>query len=195
MALTVQNKLFTVAPEFQKDRLKVHYTVSNQGSVDLYVLDVLPGYDTEAKKPVANYKDVYVGARPGCQALILRGIPPLPADRMVAVRLIPLGTKVPPGGQLERTVELELPLKETSPYYLPLKPEEYQACDLTDITFAVQTIKSNVEGFTATEAMHGPGLYVVRSKNIVGQAESLEYSFKAPPKEKLLKRTDRFTRL
>lgn len=195
MVLTVQNKLFTVAPEFEKDRLKLHYTVSNQGSVDLYVLDVLPGYDMDARKPVANYKDVYVSARTDCAALILRGIPPLPADRMVTVRLIPLGTKVPPGGQLERTVELELPLKETSPYYLPLKPEEYQACDLTDITFAVQMVKSNVEGFTATEASHGPGLYVVRSKNIVGQAESLEFSFKAPPKQKLLKRTDRFTRL
>jgi len=193
MEQTVQNVVLDCQAEFSTDRLKISYRISNHLSGQIYVLDVLPGYDA-ARTPVPNPDWAYVCLRDGSTAYVLRGIPPLPAGRQVTVQLIPLATRLAAGEKLERAFELPLPLKETSPYYLPLKPEEYQVVELRSILFGVQFLRDTVEGLRVKPAPHGPGFYQVWSKDPVAQAQTLEHQFDAQGVQ-LWKRKDWFSRI
>jgi hypothetical protein len=123
----------------------------------------------------------------------MKGIPPLPAGRDVNVRLLPLGSKLTPGASLSRSVELPLPLVEQSPYEPPARLEEYEPVDVPRLLFAVQFLRSTVDGFSVETAPHGEGLFRVRSKDTVSQAETLTVPLDAPMK--MLKRKDPFSRI
>ena len=193
MEQAVQNVVLDCQPEFSSDRLKIGYRISNRGSGQIYVLDVLPGYDA-ARTPAPNPDWAYVCLRDGPAAYVLRGIPPLPADRQVTIQLIPLATRLAAGEKLERAFELPLPLKETSPYYLPLKPEQYEVIELWRMVFGVHYLPGAVEGFRVEPAPHGQGFYRVWSKNPVAQAQTLEHEFDAPGVS-FWKRRDWFSRI
>jgi hypothetical protein len=195
METTIQNDVvLECRPQFEAERLTIGYSVSSRAAKDIYVLDVLPSYDTQAKKLIAVYEGYYLCSRAGGVALVLKGIPPLPVDRQVTVRMIPLGTKLISGAKIERTLELALPLKEHSPYYIPLKPEEYDITEVSTVAFAVQFVRSTVQGFAAEPAPHGPDLFRVKSQDIVAHAETLRAQFSAPA-VKLWRRKDWFTRI
>jgi hypothetical protein len=179
-------------PEFPPGKLRLNYALSNGGAEDCYVLDLLPGIDPESKQAVVDVNKVYLCATAG-GALILKGIPPLPqAD--VKARVMPLGTKLPPGQTLERRLELALPLREQSPYYAPLPDKDHDLIKVRVLFFVVQYLRATAEEFAAEPSALGPNLFCVRSKHTVGHAESLrcQLDVRETP---LLKRRDRFVRL
>src|SRR5262249_53524836 len=130
----------------------------------------------------------------GGSAHLLKGIPPLPTGRTVTVRIIPLGTKLAPGAQIERKFELELPLREQSLYYGHLKPEDYSVIKVNKVRLTVQFMPSKAEGFQADPAPYAPGFFIVRSKHTVGDAVNLDCETEVKDLT-LLKRKDWFTRI
>jgi hypothetical protein len=176
-------------------KLQMHYTVTNRGSKDIYLLDVYPAGDPKSRKAVADYNSVYACLKDSNVAYLLKGIPPLPADRMVLVRIMPLGAKIAPGQSIERVFEVTLPLREQNHwYYVPLSPEGYDGAKVKTLILAVQFLRSTIEGFNAEPAPHGPNLFRVRGKDTVGQTETMTCEI-AVQNLQMLKRKDFFSRL
>ena len=108
---------------------------------------------------------------------------------------MPLGTKIVPGGKVERSFSIPLPLREQSAWYYPaLEEKDYEKITIRKIDFAVQFLRSTVEGFAAEPASFGRDLYHVRGKHTVGQAETLHCEIDARDMS-MWKRRDLFTRL
>ena len=192
---TAQDITMTCRPEFFPKKLRVHYTVHNRGKDDVYLLDLYPAVDQTEHKAFADYNSVYVCWRADATGYLLKGIPPLPANKKVAVRIIPLGTKLAPDAKVERTFDLMFPLKEQSPwYYSSLEPEDYEEIDIKSLRFTLQFLPSTAEGCEAEPASYEPRLYIVRGKHTVRQVEELDSEFDAQG-IKLLKRKDMFSRL
>ena len=185
--------VLTCQQQFQPERLIVTYKITNKSPADAYVLDTYPAVDQEKKKAIPDPDGVCVFAGEGAVHM-LRGIPPLPADRTVTVRLIPLGTKLAAGATLERKFTVPLPLVEQSPYYSPLNLRDYQETKVERIVLSVQVLRSSVAGFAAEAAPHGPDLFRVRSDHTVTDVETAQVQVKVP-EARLLKRKDNFPRL
>jgi hypothetical protein len=192
----VRDVTLSCQPELLPGKLKINYTVSVSKSTnsDVYVLDVLPTANLETRQPLADLAVVYLSWKAPATAHILKGIPPLPVGRRVLVRRMPLGTKIAPGGKLERTFELPLPLIEQGPYDPPLKRESYDGVEVNELLLTVQFVRSTLEGFNAQPVAHGPDLYYVRARFLVDRAESLNCDFHFGPIE-LLRRKEGFTRV
>jgi hypothetical protein len=191
----VQDVVLTCCHKFFSDKLQMHYTVTNHSSKDIYLVDVYPGDDPKSGKAAADYNAVYACLKNGNAVYLLRGIAPLPADRHVYVRIMPLGEKLAPGQSIERMFEVPLPLREQNRwYYAPLNPEGYDIVKVKTLILAVQFLRSTIEGFNAEPAPYGPDLYRVRGKDTVGQAETMTYKI-AVQGLQMLKRKDFFSRI
>lgn len=175
-------------PDRAGNRLVFPYTVTNNGTSDLYVMDAVPWGDRQAGLD-RNAVTIWLG-NDGF-AHILRGIPPLPEDRDVYGHVIPLAAKVPPGETLERVVEVPLPLAESSPYYPDLPLREYQLTDIQGAVLTVEFLRATAEGFRAEPGEDG--LFRVAAKDTFGQVERLSSAF--PSRQlQILKRPDNFPR-
>ncbi|HWB00733.1 MAG TPA: hypothetical protein VG713_19705 [Pirellulales bacterium] len=178
--------------EYVQGKLRVKYAVANQGSDDYYVLDTIPTYDPETHEPRIDPAMAYLCAT-GEGALLLRGIPPMP-EADVKTRIMPLAAKLPANQTLERQFDLEPPLRERNPYYGPVKDEDCEQLKVRTLLLVVQAIRSTVREFVAEPAPLGPNLFRVRSKNTVGDVETLRCSMNIVSTP-LLKRRDRFVRI
>jgi len=183
----------TCRSELLSDRLRLHYVVSSHAGADLYVLDASPLAAAQGQDAVADPSSAFVCYHEPSMALVLKGIAPLPVDRDIKARIIPLGTKLVPESTLSRSLELSLPLQEQSPYYSPLEPKACEEILVATVLLRVQFLRITAEGFEA-EASSWPDLFFVRSKHTVGHAESLECQL-GVGNVKLLRRTGPFTRM
>lgn len=178
------------------NKLQLKYSVQNQSENDIYLLDAYPAVNPESREAFADVDSFYLALREPATAFLLKGIPPLPANRTVTVRVMPLGTKMEPKQKIERKLEITIPLKEQSKwYYAPLKPEEYEETRVDKIVFNAHFLRSTVEGFEAEPAEYAPGFSVVSGRHTVGQAEKVQCNVNLEEPLKLLKRKDWFTRI
>lgn len=188
----IHDVAFSCRPARVANRLEFSYVLENKSGADIYALDQYPAVDPATRTAFADVNGVYISWLPPNGVYFLKGIPPLPTHP-VAVRIIPLGTKVLPGGRLERTVSIPLPLVEQSPYYGDLPVRQHDQVEVAEVVFAVQFLRSTVEGFAAGPVDYADGAYRVQGRNTVGQAETVECRF--PTKSlTLLTRQDAFTR-
>lgn len=192
-----QSSLTDVKLECQPTRvgtkLSFPYKITNQSAADIYVMDAVPAVDPSTRQPFADRNSVVVYLMTDGRAHILKGIAPLPTDRKVTVRVIPLAAKLPPGGTLSRELEVPLPLAEISPYFPDLPLRQYELVDISGVLFSVEFIRSTVEGFTAMPVDFAPDLYRVFARDVVALSERLSSSF---PTQRLniMKRPDAFPR-
>lgn len=196
MDSVTQDIFLTCRAEVEEKILRVSYTLQTKRIKEIYVLDVFPAVNQEERTAYADYQSVLVSSKDGGVANLLKGIPPLPRDKTVAVRVMPLGTKLSQGGSVERSFEIELPLREQSPwYYLPLEDEkEYQKGTVNTLILNVDIMSSTAEGFKAEPVDYAEGLFRVRSQNTVGHAERFKCKMTIPEMPFLI-RTDLFSRL
>jgi hypothetical protein len=174
-------------------KLSFPYTITNHGTTDVYVMDALPSVDPTTRQAVAIRDSVVIYLMNDGRAHILKGIAPLPTDRAVTVRVIPLAAKLPGGETLSRQLEVPLPLAETSPYFPDLPLRQYELVDISGVLFSVEFLRSTVEGFAALPVDFAPDLYRVSARNTAGMTEPLSISF---PTQRLniMKRSDAFPR-
>jgi hypothetical protein len=142
-----------------RDKLRLHYIVSEHSTADVYVFD----------NPDLDFPYVFWGG--GATAYIIEGISPVPRHEIL-VRLIPSASKISPGERIERTLEMTLPLIEHGAYdRIDADDANHDKVSVNDVRLVVQYLRSTAQGFRIE--LHGAG-YRVWSKNTVGQVENLE---------------------
>ncbi len=160
----------TCQPNRDGDVLLFPFRIVNGTGGDIYVFDALPTYDAAARKAGIDPDSVTVSLAPDGYLHLLRGIAPLPPDRDVAVRVLPLAVRLPAGEVLDRKLSLRLPLHETSPYFPDLPVRSYRQVEIAGVELTVQFLRASAEGFAAAEVDYAPGFYRVMARNTVGQA-------------------------
>jgi hypothetical protein len=177
-----------------ESEIVVKYALTNNGAKDIYVIDAYPMVDPNSRTASAELKSFFLSYREPSTAVVLKGIPPLPS-MPVAVRIMPLGTKLGPKATINREFIIPLPLRERSDwYYAPLPPEEYLDKTADKIIFNLQIMRTTVEGFKVKPAHYAPDYFIVSGSNTVKQVETLTRSF-AIEKVQLFVRKDLFSRL
>ena len=180
-------------PTREGDTLVFPYTITNKSGGDIYVLDALPEMDPATGQPRVNLNSAVIARGEDGFAHILRGIAPLPSDRTVSVRIIPLATRLPAGGTLERRLTVEAPMHETGPYHPDLPINKYRQRDIRGVILTVHYLAASAEGFGAVPVDFAPGLFRVFAPNTVGQTSSV--SCQIPSRGlSILVRTDDFPR-
>ncbi|HMQ04776.1 MAG TPA: hypothetical protein PKD26_12730 [Pyrinomonadaceae bacterium] len=169
------------------------YSIKNGTEADIYVLDAYPSVD-ENRQPQADLLQFYLSFREPNMALLLKGVPPPPAIP-AAKRIMPLGTKVVPGGSVQRELKIPLPLRERSDwYYPPQPPEEYSSSSIQRVTIMIQYLPANVPGFEAMPVHYAPEFFTLKAEDLLSKIETVKKEFEVE-KTQILLRKDRFTRL
>jgi len=175
------------------DRLQIEYAVENKSHGDSYLLEALQQRDPQTQKPSVNPSAAFVFWGGDRTAIILRGIPPLPADRNVAVRVIPFAVKLAPGEKRRDSLSLPLTLTEDSPYYGPPAHQKVEAVAIETLRLALDFLPSTTDGFHAEEISYAPGYFRVWSKSTISQTIRLTLDLNVKGVT-LLRRTDNFSR-
>lgn len=184
---------FSASVDVAEEKLIVNYELINQSNTDIYVLDVLPIYDYETRKPRVDLNNsVLVWQEPDAVRLI-RGLPPYPEEKDVTAFITPQAGKIAVRQSLARTIELSLPLVEANPYYSPLEREKYEPVKIKTLKLYVHIIRGNVEGFEALPVAFGKDIFHIRSKYLIAQVEKFYKEFSIKEVE-LLKYPGAFTR-
>lgn len=191
--MTSQDIQLSCQPSRVENALQFAYTVTNPSATDVYLLDNFPSVDPVSRQAVVNPNDAYVALFEEGGVYVLKGIAP-PPRHPVTVRIIPLGTKLPAGGSVSRTLSLPLPLAEQGPYAGDLPLREYEQREVRKVVFGVQFLRSDKEGFAAAPAEFGGDVYRVQTKATIHDAETLFCEF---PTRSLfiLTRKDDFVRI
>lgn len=169
------------------------YRVQNRGRTAVYVMDALASIDPESGAPKADTQAIVVVQAPGEEAIVGRLIAPPPADRRIAMPVIPLARLLPPGGVIESRIEVPIPLAEVSPYYADLLLRQYEITQLKGVTFAIGYWVDGVDGLTASPVDFAPGLFTITTRQTVRGARVASQHFPTHHLQ-LLKRTDSFPR-
>jgi len=191
--LFVRDVTLECQPTRVGSKLSFPYTITNSSDVDIYVMDAVPGVDPSTRAAVADRNSVVIYLMSDGRAHVLRGIAPLPTDRQVYMRIIPLAVKLAAGATLTRQLEVPLPLAETSPYFPDLPLRQYEPVDLSGVRFSVEYLRSTVEGFSATPVDFADDLLRVAARNTVGMTERVSSSYQTQ-RISIMKRTDEFPR-
>lgn len=147
--------------------IRIKYSVSNGSGGDVYVLDGLPARRPETRMPYvpAGAYSLFLGEPD--DAIILVGVPPLPRNKLVSVRVMPLATKLPPGATLaQELAPITTPLTETSPYATDDELRNPEVVTVRRLVLAVQFVPAATEGLvveavdydTRHVALHAPQL-------------------------------------
>jgi hypothetical protein len=136
------------------DALVFPCLINNPGPSDVFVMDGVASLDRETRSAYAiEPRSVLIDA--SGDAIIGRFIPPMPTDRQIATPVVPLARRLPPGGELERRVEIPAPYAETSPW-LPDLPTA-----ISGVVLAIGYWPAGSDGLAATEAPYAPGFHVI----------------------------------
>ncbi len=104
-------------PDRAGNKLIFPYTLTNHGAADIYVMDAIYAADPTTGRQALDRQAPVIWLGGDGFAHVLKGIAPLPPDRLVNVRVIPLAAKLAPNATLTRSLEVQLPLAETDPYH------------------------------------------------------------------------------
>jgi hypothetical protein len=183
----------TCRPNKSGNTLLFPYTLENLGSDDIYAMHALPGVVPASAEPCAKeFAPVVILGAEG-DVIIGKFAAPLPADRRVAFAVVPLAQRLAAGGRLEGTVEVPLPIAETSMYFADLTLRQYDVVDITGVVFTIGYWRADAPGVMAVPAGYAPDLFSIVSRNAIGGAQRIAQRFPASGLQ-LFKRTDAFPR-
>lgn len=148
-------------------RLELTYTVEDRADDDAYVLDV--SQVVAGRTTLYLVTPIYLAWTGGGSAHLVQGIAPLPPDRDMNVRVIPLAERVPAHGKLVRTVVLPRPLAEFGPYDVPAAPGADQP--LRELVVTVMAMRPSARGFRRSAIDGAAGIYRVEAAYTLGSTE------------------------
>jgi hypothetical protein len=169
------------------------YTLDNQGHTDVYAMHALPSVDPDSGEAHANETAATVIAGPDNEVIIGKFAAPLPVDRRIAVPVVPLSRRVPPGGSIEGSIEIPLPLAETSPYFADLPLRRYQVTDIRAVVLTIGYWLSDRDNLVTVPADYAPDLFVVMTRNTLKSALRVTQRFPTSGLQ-LFRRTDQYPR-
>lgn len=173
--------------------LRFPYTLDNQGQTDVYAMHALPAADPDSGEARANETAAIVIAGPDGDAIVGKFAAPLPLDRRIAVPVVPFARRVPPGGSIEGSIEIPLPLAETSPYFPDLPLRRYQMVDIRAVVLTIGYWLAHRDNLVVAPAEYAPDLFVVVTPNTLRNALRVTQRFPTTGLQ-LFKRTDQYPR-
>ena len=183
----------TCRPSRSGNRLVFPYTVENHAGIQVYLADAMSVADSETHQLRMTDQWAVIIQRGAAEVVVGKYLAPLPPDRKPPLPLIPLVALLEPGAKLDRTLEVPLPLAETSPYLPDPTIRHYEIVDLQAVIFAVSYWPANVPGLFAAPAEDAPGLLAIAARNPTAAARIVSQRFPTTGLQ-LLKRTDAFPR-
>ena len=175
-------------PSRSGNALVFPYTLANDGPGEVYAIHALAVGGTPANESAA-----VVIAGEDSDAIVGKFVPPLPADRRIAVSVVPLARCLPAGGLLEGRIEVVLPLAETSPYFPDLTLRQYQIVDLAGVVLTIGYWLADPTEVVARQASAGPDLLTVHQVSPEVSPRSVRQRFPTRGLQ-LFRRTDGFLR-
>ena len=174
-------------------QLTFPYRLENGCGVDLYVMDAIPVPGPEGRAEAADDQAVVIILAPDGDALLGKFPAPLPADRRIAVPVIPLARRLAPGEVLERELAVKLPLAETSPYFPELTLRQYEPVEIAAVVFAICYWLAGEPGLAAVPAETEGDLWRVVTRHPLKNLHMARQRF--PTKGlQIFKRLDAFPR-
>lgn len=107
----------TGAAAVEGEQLVVLYKVTNTGKVPVFLRDVMPGYGAEGV--FVNPASAYAFHEPPDGLRLVRAELQIPEELDVAKKEVPFARTLAPGASLEGRIALDVPVRETSPFYPP----------------------------------------------------------------------------
>lgn len=175
------------------NQLVFPYALHNEGPVEVYVMDATRRLDPETRALSADDQAAVVILGPESDAILGRFAPPPPFDRRMALPVMPLARRLPPGGTLERELAVPLPLAETSPYFPDLPLRRYEIVEIRGIVFTIGYWVAGVDNLAAAPLEDRPELFAVTTRNTAKSARRIAQRFPTTGLQ-LFKRTDAFPR-
>ena len=192
-ASPIDDVTLTCTPERIDDRLVFTYEVTNRGAQDVYVMDAVVGIDPASRMPKLEPDNVTIWHGADGFAHLLKGLAPLPTDRNVAVRVIPVAVLLGPRSQMTRRLELSMPMAEQSPYFALGNLRDYRVAAIEGVALHVDVLRSTAAGFRAEPVAVSPEHFRAMSTALVTDLRRLVVSFRAKGLH-LMVRTDAYPR-
>lgn len=173
--------VLTCTPEKTDETIVFAYEVTNRGTDTWYVMDAIVGVDPGTRKPRLEPGNVSVWQGADGYAHVLVGWPPVPTDRSVGVRVIPVAIPLAPRETLRRTLELRLPLAEQSAYFPVGNLRDYRIAEIQGMTLLVDALSGSAPGLRVEPAGEAISPRHVRalSANLDGDLRRLRASFRS----------------
>ena len=168
------------------------YTLANQGPGDVFAMHALPSADPASGEARANESVAVVIAGDNEDAIIGKFQPPLPADRVLAVPVVPLVRRLPAGASLEGRIEIPLPLAEASPYFPDLPLRRYEIVDIKAVVFTIGYWLAG-DAVSTSAAAYAPDLFEIETRQPGRGARRVTRRFPTSGLQ-LFRRTDAFPR-
>lgn len=169
------------------------YTLENSGPADVYAMHALASADPASGEAHANDTAAVVIGGDNGDAIIGKFPAPLPTDRRIALRVVPLARHLPAGATLEGRIEIPLPLAETSPYFPDLTLRAYEIADIKGVALTIGYWIAGNDGLSATAADYAPELFIVETRDTARTAQRISQRFPTTGLQ-LFRRTDAFPR-
>jgi hypothetical protein len=181
----------TCKPGVEGKTMVFAYQLRNSSHDDAYVMEALASLDNETGAVKANSRLAVVLHGPGDDATVGQFIAPSPTDRRIAVTMIPLARRLPPGGVLDGRLEILVPLAETSPYFADLPLRQYDLVEVTGVRLCIGYWMARADGLAALPTEFAPDLFTVVTRNTARSARLASQYFRTRPMQ-LFRRTDQF---
>ena len=169
------------------------YTLDNQGQTDVYAMHALPSADPDSGEARANETAATVIAGPEGEVIVGKFAAPLPLDRRIAVPVVSLARHVPPGASIEGSIEIPLPIAETSPYFADLPLRRYQMIDIRAVVLTIGYWSSGRDNLVVAPVGYAPDLFFVMGGNPLKSALRVTQRFPTSGLQ-LFRRTDQYPR-
>jgi hypothetical protein len=155
--------------------VRIRYTIKNGSAGDIYVLNGMKSWNPGTREPVVLADDYSFFLRDRTEAVVLVGIPPLPKGRLVAVRSIPLATKVASGGSFTQDLRpIPLPLTERSPYMTVEDMERLEATKVQQMSLAVQYLPASAPEIEVASVAYDTAHVAVSTPNTIGDVKEIK---------------------
>ncbi|HEV8678709.1 MAG TPA: hypothetical protein VGQ90_04985 [Stellaceae bacterium] len=179
----------TCQPSKAGNTLVFPYRLANEGPGEVYAMHALPAGGAAASETAA----VVMAGDTG-DAIIGKFAPPLPADRRIAVPVVPLARRLPAGATLEGRIEVALPLAETSPYFPDLTLRQYEIVDIKGVVLTIGFWLADTGELVARPSAEGSDLLQILTADPVKSARLATQRFPTTALQ-LFRRTDAFPRM
>ena len=155
--------------------LRVRYTIKNSSAEDIFVLDGMRARGAGEGETVVDTSSYSLFPSGTGDATILVGIPPLPANKLVAVRIMPVATKLAPGASLSRELKpVPMPLTQRSPYVTPEELRTPETMTVQSLVLGVQFLRASVPSLVVTALPFSATHVAVKTAQTVQDAQEVQ---------------------
>lgn len=166
-------------PSREGDVLVFEYSLANGGNGPVYASDAGTRTDAQAGTAEADPGIVTIWRAQDGYAHVLKGVAPLPEERDVPGRIMPLMVRVAPGERIARRLVLALPLAEQSDYYPPGPVRDYRIEEIEGVRLSIDVLTAAPPGFAPEAVDYAEGFVDIGVRGTLPLLRRVSCSFRA----------------